>query len=77
MSERAKLAASAAAWIASERLAQLLSALDEMEHPINQAQKNEILHLAIRSFDGTAHEIEQSLSLEEVLQSIGKPGKAA
>ena len=78
MSDRAKLAASAAAWIATERLSEFLISLDELEHPLTQVQRAEITHIALRSFDGTMQAIEASLSMEEVLQSMARPrGEAA
>ena len=77
MSERAKLAASSAAWVAAERLSEFLVALEEMEHPLTQVQRAEITHIALRSFDGTMQAIEQSLSMEEILQSMAKPKDAA
>ena len=77
MSERTKLAASTAAWVASEKLADFLVSLEEAEHTLSQAHRQEVIQLALRAFFGFEQAVEQSLSMEEVLRSLRNAEAAA
>jgi hypothetical protein len=72
MSERARMAASSAAWIASSAMAEFLMSLEETD--LSQRQRQETTHLALRAFDGVERKITESLSLEEFLKDLGANG---